>query len=69
MSRITIIAAVSAYLVATLLTFGYGVNRECEYMSGQGWRVGCNWADHNATWMSPFWPLYWAGRAAIEVTK
>lgn len=69
-----------AYVVVGFLTFGYGATRQChqwtgiEVMGGRDFWVtktneGCVWADSAALPFSLLWPVYWAGRAAMEVTK
>lgn len=60
---------IAAYLVVGFLTFGYGANRQCDWEIGVGWNAGCNFADAVALPLSVLWPIYWAGRASMEVTK
>ena len=62
--------AVAAYVTAVLLTFGYGVNRVCVYdYEAKIWNEGCDRAEDAAIYFAIFWPLYWAARGAIEITK
>jgi hypothetical protein len=73
-------AAIAVYVTAAFLTFGYGANRKCELIGEyvqigdqtvyqSHWNEGCNAADAWAGVLFIVWPIYWAGRAAIEVTK
>lgn len=74
-------AAIAVYATATFLTFGYGANRQCSWeiqsttyarngvFEHYGWNEGCSHADAVAAAFALVWPIYWAGRAAIEVTK
>lgn len=71
MSRTAIIAAtVTAYIIGALLTFGYGANRACtlDWNTGQ-WNASCDRYDDGARFLFAVWPIYWAARGAIEVTK
>lgn len=49
--------AVTAYVAAGFFTFGHVYNREA------------NAAPERAVIAGAFWPVYWAGRAAIEWTR
>lgn len=68
--RIGFLSLVAAYVVAGFLTFGYGANRLCQFnLDALSVEDGCNKADDAAAYLAIIWPVYWAARGAIEITK
>lgn len=56
----TVASIVAVYFVGAFLTGGYYFNHRC------GDSVLC---DMQSISTGMFWPVYWSGRASIEVTK
>ncbi|HEU4984957.1 MAG TPA: hypothetical protein VFT58_04905 [Nitrososphaera sp.] len=60
MARFVAPLAIITYIAAGFLTGGHYFNHRCSdsYV-----------CDIDATMAGTFWPVYWSGRGAIEVTK
>lgn len=57
-----VIAAIAIYVICASLTGGYYFNHRCE-------KVAYNQCDMQSVATGAWWPVYWVGRAGLEVTK
>jgi hypothetical protein len=63
-----IVTLIAIYLVGLFLTFGHVYNNhECIYPDQKAYCAQNR--ETGSIFSGMFWPLYWASRAGIEVTK
>ncbi len=58
------VIAATIYLIGAFLTGGYYANHRCS-----AYQEASNICGFDATLTGMLWPLYWSGRASLEVTK
>jgi hypothetical protein len=63
--RLSVLAAVSIYAAGAFLTGAHYTNHRCDEIE---LRVAYQ-CGKSGVIAGAFWPAYWAGRGAIEVTK
>lgn len=58
------VIAATIYLIGAFLTGGYYANHRCDVGPFAGHKCSVE-----VLYSGAVWPLYWAGRASLEVTK